>query len=159
MFVVGIFSVLGHEVTWFQLVCQLYSQLILITAMFLSKKLVYCSVWRKINLNIYYTCKLMRSPSFVFVHSSYHLLKAWTNLFKMCHGNWARVSLCVSLLSLQGNGSVKCISPFSVRLQCFNRRIVGRVFFSLLISKVIKCKDAASSFTRRILLFLWNILI
>jgi hypothetical protein len=69
------------------------------------------------------------------------------------HGNWAHlngvlhksfpsvcVSVCVSLLSLQGNCSVKCILPFGARKRLGkhvsaaantsnNRRIVGRVIF------------------------------
>jgi hypothetical protein len=50
------------------------------------------------------------------------------------------VSVCVSLLSLQGNGSVKCIPPFGARQRlgkhvsaatntCNNRSIVERVIF------------------------------
>jgi hypothetical protein len=50
------------------------------------------------------------------------------------------VSVCVSLLSLPGNDSFKCIHPFGARQQLgkhipaatntrYNRRIVGRVVF------------------------------
>jgi hypothetical protein len=54
--------------------------------------------------------------------------------------NPIRVSVCASLLSLQGNGSVKCIPPFGARQRhgkhilattdtCKNVRIYGRVTF------------------------------
>jgi hypothetical protein len=91
-------------------------------------------------------------------------LNAWTNLYEtwyVCHGTWAHLngvlhkslpsvcmSLCVSLLSLLGKGSVKCIPPFVARqrLSKYNpagtntrnsRRIVGRVIFYaiLVVSK------------------------
>jgi hypothetical protein len=82
-------------------------------------------------------------------------LNAWTNLYEtwyVCHGTWAHlngvlhksapsvcVSVCVSLLSLRGKGSVKCITPFVARLRLGkhvpaatnkrnNRRIVGGVW-------------------------------
>jgi hypothetical protein len=74
----------------------------------------------------------------------------WNLVCILYHGNWAHlndllhkyfpsvsVSVCVFLLSLQGNGSVKCVPPFGSRqrLKHFsatantrnNRRIVGRV--------------------------------
>jgi hypothetical protein len=85
-------------------------------------------------------------------------LNVWTNLYEtwyvlVYHGIWVHlngvlhkslpsgyVSICVSLLSWQGNGSVKCIPPFGAKQQlgkhiptamntCNNRRIVGCVFF------------------------------
>jgi hypothetical protein len=84
------------------------------------------------------------------------LLNAWTNLYEtwhVYHGNWAHlggvlhkslpsvcVSVCVSLLSLLGNGSVKCLPPFGARQRLgkhvpaatntrYSRSIVGRVMF------------------------------
>jgi hypothetical protein len=86
----------------------------------------------------------------------YQLLNAWTNLYEtryVYHGNWAHfngvlrkslpsvsVSVCVSLLSLLGKGSVKYIPHFIARQRLGkhvpaatntrnNRRIVGRVIF------------------------------
>jgi hypothetical protein len=99
----------------------------------------------------------MRSPSCLCVCvSSYQLLNALTSLYEtwyVYHGTLAHltyvlhkslpsvfVSVCVSLLSLHGNGFVKCIYFFGSR-QRFgkhvlaasnisnNRRIVGRVIF------------------------------
>jgi hypothetical protein len=83
----------------------------------------------------------------------YRRLNAWTNLHETWYGTWAHlngvlhksfpsvcVSVCVSLLSLQGNGSVKCVPPFGARQRLGrhvpvatntgnNRRIAGRVIF------------------------------
>jgi hypothetical protein len=63
--------------------------------------------------------------------TAYQLLNVWTNLYEtwyLYNDNWAHlngvlhkslpsvcVSVCVSLVSLQGNGSVKFIPPFSAR--------------------------------------------
>jgi hypothetical protein len=100
----------------------------------------------------------MRSPSCLCACESplYQLLNAWTNIYEtwyVYNGNWTHlngvlhksfplvcVSACVSLLSLLGNGSVKCIPPIGTRQRhgkhvsaamnsrC-NRRIVRRVIF------------------------------
>jgi hypothetical protein len=74
----------------------------------------------------------MRSPSCLCVCvSPYQLLNAWTYLpetWYVYYGNWSHLNgvlhkslpsicmyACVSLMSLQGNGSVNCISPFGAK--------------------------------------------
>jgi hypothetical protein len=95
-------------------------------------------------------------PVCVSVYPPYKLLNAWTNLYeiwnvRLYHDTWAHlsgvlhkslpsvcVSVCVSLLLLQGSGSVKCIPPYDARKRLGkhvpaatntrnNRRIVGCV--------------------------------
>jgi hypothetical protein len=111
--------------------------------------LAYFSYFEKIKEGV---CDL--HPVFVSVNLPYQLLNAWTNLYEtwyIYNCNWANlngvlhksllsvcVSLCVSLLSLLGNDSVKCILPFGARQRLGihvlavmntrnNRRITGRM--------------------------------
>jgi hypothetical protein len=73
-------------------------------------------------------CDLHHVSLCVPVHPPDQFLNIWTNIYETCyahHGNWAHlsgvphqslpspcVSVCVSLLSLKGNGWVKCVPPF-----------------------------------------------
>jgi hypothetical protein len=75
-------------------------------------------------------CRLMLCVS---ANPPYRLLNDWTSLYEtwcVYHGTWAHlngvlhkslpsvcVSVCISLPSLQGKGSVKCIPSFIVRQQ------------------------------------------
>jgi hypothetical protein len=118
----------------------------------------------------------MRSPCCQCVWvSPYQLSNAWTNLYETWyeyHGNWAHlnsvlhkslplvcVSVCVSLLSLQGNCSVKCIPHFvakqclgkhvpAVTNTCNSRRIVEHVAVCLCIPLSLLGNNLVKTFPR-----------